>query len=107
MRIALVVAVARNGVIGRDGGLPWRLPSDLKRFRAITMGKPIIMGRKTWDGLPRQPLPGRHNIVVTRDKSFGADGVSVVGSPEAALVLAASGARKSSLTSCRARHGSI
>ena len=64
-RIAFVVAVARNGVIGADGGLPWRLSSDLKRFKTLTMGKPVIMGRKTWESLPRKPLPGRTNIVVT------------------------------------------
>ena len=63
--IALVVAVSRNGVIGRDGGLPWHISSDLKRFKAITLGKPVIMGRKTWESLPRKPLPGRSNIVVT------------------------------------------
>jgi dihydrofolate reductase len=84
-RIALVVAVARNGVIGRDGGLPWRLSSDLKRFKEITMGKPVIMGRKTWDSLPRKPLAGRHNIIITRQPGFQADGATVVTSPEAAL----------------------
>lgn len=64
--IALVVAVARNGVIGRDGDLPWRISSDLKRFKQVTLGKPVVMGRKTWDSLPRKPLPGRVNIVVSR-----------------------------------------
>ncbi len=64
------VARARNGVIGRDGGLPWRLKSDLAIFREVTMGKPVIMGRKTWESLPRRPLPGRINIVVTRDGSY-------------------------------------
>jgi dihydrofolate reductase len=68
------VARARNGVIGRDGGLPWRLKSDLRLFKATTLGKPVIMGRKTWDSLPRKPLPGRMNIVLTRDGSFEADG---------------------------------
>lgn len=71
--IALVVARARNGVIGRDGGLPWRLKSDMAHFKAVTMGKPVIMGRKTWDSLKR-PLPGRSNIVVTRDLHFFAAG---------------------------------
>jgi len=71
------VARARNGVIGKDGGLPWRLSSDLKLFRALTMGKPVIMGRKTWDSLPIKPLPGRLNIVLSRDGSFD---------PERALV---------------------
>lgn len=70
MIVSLVVAVAENGVIGRNGQLPWRMPSDLKAFRRLTMGKPIIMGRKTWDSLPRKPLPGRTNIVLSRDQSF-------------------------------------
>jgi dihydrofolate reductase len=70
--IALVVARAKGGVIGRDGDLPWRLSADLKRFKALTMGKPVIMGRKTWDSLPTKPLPGRTNIVLTRDGSFEA-----------------------------------
>ncbi len=68
-RVAFVVAVARNRVIGRDGHLPWRMSSDLKRFKSITMGKPVVMGRKTWEGLPRQPLPGRLNIVVTHQRA--------------------------------------
>lgn len=84
-RIAFVVAVSRHGVIGRDGGLPWRIPSDLKRFKAITMGKPIIMGRKTWEGLPRKPLPGRENIVVTRESSYSAPGAYVVPNVGAAI----------------------
>ena len=68
--LSLVVARARNGVIGQDGRLPWRLRSDLKRFRETTLGKPVIMGRKTWDSLTKKPLPGRLNIVLTRDLSF-------------------------------------
>ena len=64
------IARSRNGVIGRDGGLPWRLKSDMAIFRAVTMGKPVIMGRKTWDSLPRKPLIGRTNIVLSRDGSF-------------------------------------
>lgn len=68
--LALVVARAANGVIGRDGDLPWRLKSDLALFKATTLGKPIIMGRKTWDSLPRKPLPGRMNVVLSRDGSF-------------------------------------
>ena len=75
--ISLVVAVAKNGVIGQRGTLPWRIPEDLKRFKALTMGKPVIMGRKTWDSLPRKPLPGRTNIVVTRNPEFRADGAIV------------------------------
>jgi dihydrofolate reductase len=71
------VARSRNGVIGRDGDLPWRLKTDLAHFRALTMGKPVIMGRKTWDSLPRRPLPGRTNIVITRDMSFEPKGAVV------------------------------
>ena len=83
--ISLVVAVADNGVIGNRGALPWRIPEDLRRFKALTMGKPCIMGRKTWDSLPRRPLPGRENIVVTRDRNFSADGAVVVHALEDAL----------------------
>lgn len=72
-KLTLVVAVAKNGVIGRDGNLPWRLSSDLKRFKAATMGKPVLMGRKTWDSLPRKPLPGRQNLILTRDADFKAN----------------------------------
>ena len=68
------IARARNGVIGRDGTLPWRLKSDLANFRAVTMGKPVIMGRKTWESLPKKPLVGRTNIVLSRDGSFEAKG---------------------------------
>ncbi len=87
--ISLVVARAENGVIGAGGALPWHLPGDLKRFKEITFGKPVIMGRKTWDSLPRKPLPGRSNIVLTRDVGFAAEGAVVVHSLEAALALAA------------------
>jgi len=76
MKISLIVAVAENGVIGRDGGLPWRLSSDLKTFRRLTMGKPIIMGRRTFQSIGK-PLDGRDNIIVTRDRSFSAPGVHV------------------------------
>lgn len=72
--LAIVVARARNGVIGRDGDLPWRLRSDLQRFKQVTMGKPCIMGRRTWDSLPLKPLPGRLNLVLSRDASFQARG---------------------------------
>jgi dihydrofolate reductase len=68
------VARAKNGVIGRGSGLPWRLGSDLRRFRALTLGKPVIMGRKTWESLPRRPLPGRLNLVLTRQPEFEAAG---------------------------------
>ena len=71
------IARARNGVIGRDGGMPWRLKSDLAIFRAITMGKPVIMGRKTWESLPKRPLVGRTNIVLSRDGSFEPNGCVV------------------------------
>lgn len=87
-RIALVVAVARNGVIGRDGTIPWHVSTDLKLFKAITMGKPVIMGRKTWESLPKRPLPGRVNIVVTGTPGFRAEGALVAASPMAALELA-------------------
>ena len=71
------IARARNGVIGRDGRLPWRLKSDLAIFRSVTMGKPVIMGRKTWESLPKRPLVGRTNIVLSRDGSFEAKGAVV------------------------------
>jgi len=71
------IARARNGVIGREGTLPWRLKSDLALFRAVTMGKPVIMGRKTWESLPKKPLVGRTNIVLSRDGSFEAKGALV------------------------------
>ncbi len=72
--LALVVARARNGVIGRDGDLPWKLRSDLQRFKAITLGKPCIMGRTTWESLPLRPLPGRLNLVLSRDLSYEEQG---------------------------------
>lgn len=76
-KLTLVVAVAKNGIIGRDGALPWRLSSDMKRFKAATMGKPVLMGRKTWDSLPKKPLPGRQNLILTRDANFKAGGAWV------------------------------
>ena len=82
--LALVFAVARNGTIGIEGRLPWRLPEDLKRFRALTTGHAVIMGRKTWESLPRA-LPQRQNIVVTRDRSFRAPGAEVAHSLDEAL----------------------
>ncbi|SEB39833.1 dihydrofolate reductase [Nitratireductor aquibiodomus] len=90
MSVELVVAMAQNGVIGRDGDLPWRLSTDLKRFKAITMGKPVIMGRKTWDSIGK-PLPGRRNIVVTRQADYTAEGAECVSSLDVALALAAGG----------------
>lgn len=91
--ISLVVAIARNGVIGREGDLPWRQSTDLKRFKAITLGKPIVMGRKTWESFPKRPLPGRENIVISRDISYDAPGASVVTSLGDALTLAGTRAR--------------
>jgi dihydrofolate reductase len=91
--LVLVAAVAENGVIGRDGGLPWRLPSDLRRFRAITLGHPVLMGRKTYDAIGK-PLPGRTNIVITRDVAFAARGVIAAPNLEAALVVARGDARR-------------
>ena len=88
--IVLSLARAENGVIGRDGKLPWHLPADLKRFKALTMGKPMVMGRKTFESFPA-PLPGRRHIVLTRDTSWSAAGAEVVHSVEAALALTGDG----------------
>ena len=87
-RISFVVAVSRNGVIGWNGELPWHISTDLKRFKAITMGKPLIMGRKTWESLPKKPLPGRPNIVITRQKNYRAEGASVAADSPSALAAA-------------------
>jgi dihydrofolate reductase len=84
VKISIVVAMAANGVIGRDNQLPWHLPADLKHFRQITMGKPILMGRKTYESIGR-PLPGRTSIVITRDEGYIAEGCVVVHSIEAAM----------------------
>ena len=89
---SLIVAVARNSIIGRNGQLPWRMPSDLKTFRRLTMGKPIVMGRKTFQSIGR-PLDGRDNIVVTRDPGFEAEGTSIFNNVTEALVLARALAR--------------
>jgi len=78
--IVLVVAIADNGVIGKDGAIPWRIPEDMKRFKALTMGHTVVMGRKTWDSLPKKPLLGRVNVVVTRQKDWQADGAVPAGS---------------------------
>ncbi len=88
--ITLVLARADNGVIGRDGALPWRLPADLKHFKAVTMGKPMIMGRKTFDSLPAL-LPGRRHIVLTRDTAWMAHGAEPALSADHALDLAGPG----------------
>jgi dihydrofolate reductase len=87
VRVVLVAAVARNGIIGSNGGLPWRLSSDLKRYKALTWGKPMVMGRKTFDSIGRA-LPGRETIVVTRDPAFASPGVFVAHEIEAGLALA-------------------
>ena len=89
--VALVLARSDNGVIGDQGRIPWRVPEDLRHFRQVTLGKPCIMGRKTWASLPVKPLPGRVNIVVTRDRDFSADGAVVAFSVEGALRLAQRG----------------
>jgi dihydrofolate reductase len=86
--ITLVLAMADNGVIGASGSIPWRNPEDMKRFKALTMGKPIVMGRKTWDSFPRKPLAGRTNIVITRDRSWTAQGAVAVHSLDEALTAA-------------------
>ncbi|RZF64209.1 dihydrofolate reductase [Sphingomonas populi] len=85
--ITLVFAHAENGVIGSDGKLPWHLPADLKRFKALTLGKPMIMGRKTFESFPA-PLPGRRHILLTRDADWSAAGAEVAHTVEAALALA-------------------
>jgi dihydrofolate reductase len=85
--VFLVVAVAANGVIGREGALPWHLPSDLRHFKALTTGKPMIMGRKTFESLPGL-LPGRRHIVLTRDPAWAEEGAEVARSPEEAIALA-------------------
>jgi dihydrofolate reductase len=91
--VVLVASVADNGVIGRDNGLPWRLSSDLKHFKALTFGKPVVMGRKTFLSIGK-PLPGRPNIVVTRDSDFRVEGVIAVDGVESAMVTARNEARR-------------
>jgi dihydrofolate reductase len=88
--LALIAAVARNGVIGRDGAMPWRLPQDLRRFRELTLGHTVVMGRRTWESLaPKfRPLPGRRNIVVSRDPHYRAEGATLASSLADALALA-------------------
>ena len=87
MKLALIAAVSRNGIIGREGALPWRLPADLKRFRAETLHKPVVMGRKTWESL-RGPLKKRLNIVLSRREGYGAAGARAVTSFDEALAVA-------------------
>ncbi|MCL1067148.1 dihydrofolate reductase [Shewanella olleyana] len=86
MRIAMIAAMANNRVIGKDNKMPWHLPEDLKHFKAMTLGKPVVMGRKTFESIGR-PLPGRHNIVITRQDDYQPEGVSCVNSFEAAKEL--------------------
>ena len=93
MKLAVICAMSKNGVIGKDNELPWNLPGDLKHFKQTTLGCPIIMGRKTWDSIGR-PLPGRTNIIVTRSCGFESDEIKIARSFKSALNLA-----KSSLTS--------
>lgn len=93
-RVTLIAAVARNRVIGRSNRLPWRLPEDLRRFKALTLGRPVVMGRKTFESIRDAiggPLPGRRNIVVTRNADYTAPGCVIVGSLEAALAAARDG----------------
>jgi len=86
--VTLIVAVADSGVIGHDNALPWHLPDDLKRFKRLTLGKPVVMGRKTFESIGK-PLPGRQNIVVTRDANYQREGIMVVHGVDAALEAAA------------------
>ncbi len=78
--ISFVIAIAENGIIGRDNAMPWRLAGDMAFFKRTTMGKPIVMGRKTWESFPKRPLPGRPNLVVTRDAAYAAPGAEIFGS---------------------------
>lgn len=89
MKLGIIYARARNGVIGKDNAMPWHLPEDLAHFKQTTLGAPVIMGRKTWDSLPAKfrPLPGRRNIVVTRDAAWQAAGAERAGSLDAAIAL--------------------
>jgi dihydrofolate reductase len=91
MNLGLIFARARNGVIGKAGGLPWHLPEDMAHFKQVTMGRPVIMGRKTWESLPARfrPLPGRANIVVTRQPNWQAQGATRAGSLHEAVALCA------------------
>jgi dihydrofolate reductase len=81
--LTLILAMAENGIIGKDGAIPWHITDDLKRFKALTLGQTVVMGRKTWDSLPRKPLPGRRNVVVTRDAGWKAEGAETLSLPDA------------------------
>ena len=87
MRLTAVVAATENNVIGLDNGMPWHLPADLQHFKSVTLGKPVLMGRRTFEAIGR-PLPGRRNLVLTRDSGFAAAGIEVFGSLDAALAAA-------------------
>ncbi|PJG57708.1 type 3 dihydrofolate reductase [Aeromonas cavernicola] len=91
MKISMIAAMAHNRVIGKDNQMPWHLPADLAHFKRVTLGKPVLMGRKTFESIGR-PLPGRRNLVISRNPSYQAEGIEVVGSVEAALALLAGGA---------------
>jgi dihydrofolate reductase len=95
VKLSLIAAVARDGVIGRDNAIPWRLPEDARHFRAVTMGHPVVMGRRTWDSLPERfrPLPGRRNVVVTRNEAWSAEHAERAGSLDDALRLLADAPR--------------
>lgn len=88
-RVAAIVAAGNNGAIGRRGDLPWHIAEDMRRFKSLTMGHPVIMGRRTWESLPKRPLPGRRNIVVSRNPDFRAEGAETAPSVEAAIALCA------------------
>jgi dihydrofolate reductase len=97
VRVSLVAAVARGGVIGRNNAIPWRIPGEQAHFRDLTIGRPVVMGRRTWDSLPERfrPLPGRRNVVVTRNSEWHADGADRAGSLDDALKLLADDERVS------------
>lgn len=98
MNVTFIVAVAENGVIGQGNTIPWRLKSDMQRFKALTIGRPVVMGRKTFESLPRRPLPGRTNIVITRNADYQAPGAVVTTSFKAARELALGDALRRSAT---------
>lgn len=98
MEIVFVVAIAENGVIGAGNAMPWRLKADMARFRALTIGRPVVMGRKTFESLPRRPLPGRTNIVITRDADYRANGAIVTTSAADADAVARGDALRRSVT---------
>jgi len=89
MIVSIIAAMAKNRIIGNKNGLPWRMPADMRHFKQTTMGKPIIMGRRTFESFGAKPLPGRSNIIITRDPSFSPKDCLIAGSPDQALELAA------------------